>query len=336
MAHKEPKINGFLSLLKNILGLIPPAWAAFRVGAEIYNQFLKRNSLVASNTPTWISSVIEWLRNHDQWLIIVVLLFFVIVLLQRLAIAKKNVLNEIGLFTDELHRSFVHKLRDHTHRLSNIEKEIRSLDISSPTGRDQYKIRLEDEFQTLTKNVEPFLSIVSDYLSKMRKADISACVKIFSIGSNDLGGSVDNNNIVTLARCKNTAKIRKQAKNNPVVQLQRNTDFRDLSLGFKDFFGSSDLVALASNGGYESDSPNYQSNSYKSTLVVPIRYVSVELSGASANKSYNVIGFLCVDSKKTIRQWEEKESFDLDLLSFFGDLLYIYLQRFRESFQIGN
>lgn len=118
------------------------------------------------------------------------------------------------------------------------------------------------------------------------------------------------------------------------LMWDKNTDFTNLCKGQIVFFGSSDLHKITDSGQYINDSRNWEENKYTSTLVTPIRYYNNDIyNSRTRNIKPDIIGFLCIDSKDEIKEWEYSDSFELQLLAAFSDVLYVYIKEFYKCFE---
>jgi hypothetical protein len=105
--------------------------------------------------------------------------------------------------------------------------------------------------------------------------------------------------------------------------IEHNTDFNDLfqDKGRRWFFGNN-LPELAKAGGYLNTSKDWQTR-YRSTLIWPIR---CERSGDA--EAPDLLGFLCVDSKRT-RAFSEE--YDHPLGAIVADTLCPFMMRIAKS-----
>lgn len=98
-------------------------------------------------------------------------------------------------------------------------------------------------------------------------------------------------------------------------------------------FGSSNLHKIKESGQYINDSVNWKNDKYTSTLVTPIRYYNNNSNNNDTNIKSDIIGFLCIDSEDEIKEWENEDSFELQLLATFSDILYVYIKEFYRCFE---
>jgi len=167
--------------------------------------------------------------------------------------------------------------------------------------------------------------------------------------------SLDNNQIIE-TECRdsvsnNIRDNRAEGEQTP-NHLEKNTAFKDLWYGVKGasrYFLCNNLTALYRKGNYKNssfDEVGYPemlplplgakvvtnwSLSYKSTLVVPIRYIAKfdYLEGGEA--SQQLWGFLCIDSKS---RWVFDKTYCPELAGAFADALFILYSQLGEMSEI--
>lgn len=172
---------------------------------------------------------------------------------------------------------------------------------------------------------------LATYLSKYRNSTISVCVKIFKKRDRNRNDFLSEE-IVSLARSSNTEAER---VNDEKTIIGQNTDFANLCKGQIIFFASSNLYKNKESGQYINDSKNWKEKKYKSTLVTPIQYHNNNDSNNEHNRNIksDVIGFLCIDSQEEIKEWENSDSFELQFMAMFSDILYVYIKEFYKCFE---
>lgn len=154
------------------------------------------------------------------------------------------------------------------------------------------------------------------------------CVK-YIIEESAANSNVCDWEIKTLERSSNSTKARRDNDEKP-VKIGDNSDFKVIiTPGIKDTtFICSDLSdpnfkkRFYDNYGYDyrNSTDNYLDN-YKATMVVPIRHKT----GAT---TFNILGFLCVDTKKPFDKAEEGHlKFSCEYLMATADILYLYLHK---------
>lgn len=254
--------------------------------------------------------------------VIIIALITYIVKLKR-----RNMIRLIQV-VGEMHKQFVHKIRDHMHRLKKEKEKFEKRQLNSEANQMEYEDDFEREFRDLRETLQPAVDCISSILSDYLKQTICTCVKIFSV--EQLGTHLLDREVMTLVRSSNTMKKR-ISDENEFFAVIGNTDFKKLCTG-KQFYGCGDLAKEFDNGNYNNNSDNWKTK-YNSTLVVPIRYKSSSFNSKTASKKLNILGFLCIDSMNNNKQWEDPESFELQVLGMFADTMYIYLSAFADCFQ---
>lgn len=226
-----------------------------------------------------------------------------------------------------IHIKLIHDIRYKIVELENInnrlEKYAHDNDIKSI--EKDYIIELDNLKRTLCS----YIDSLSVYLSQYRDDNISVCIKLFSKRDRRRTDFL-NERIITIARSSNTKEIRTNDDNTIVGN---NTDFANLCNGQSIFFGCANLSEKESAGLYCNDSTNWEKGLYNSTLVAPIRYNAKDSKSSNNTVKPDIIGFLCIDSKKNVYEWENQDSFELQLLAIFADSLYIYIKEFYECYE---
>ncbi len=196
------------------------------------------------------------------------------------------------------------------------ERHIFSYDPKHEKNIDAISESYNFELKILQNNVKEYINELSTYLTNYRNSTISACIKIFK-RRNRNRNEFQSEEIITLARSSNTEYERNNQKQTFVGQ---NTDFTNLCNGQIIFFGSSNLNKINESGHYINDSVNWESKKYTSTLVTPIRYYNDNYGNQrNINIKSDIIGFLCIDSKDEIKEWESSDSFELQMMAVFSD-----------------
>lgn len=186
------------------------------------------------------------------------------------------------------------------------------------------------EVKILQDNLKTYIDSLSLYLSEYRNSTISVCIKIFKKRDRNRNDFLSEE-IVPLARSSNTENDRSNSRKTIIGQ---NTDFSNLCKGQIIFFASSNLHKNNESGQYINDSKNWADNKYTSTLVTPIQYHNNNSNNEhNKNIKSDVIGFLCIDSQDEIKEWENSDSFELQFMAMFSDILYVYIKEFYKCFE---
>lgn len=226
----------------------------------------------------------------------------------------------------KLHNELNHKLRNEIVKLDAVGHTVENYNHKNEKAaiNELYHHELERMYQ----NLQDCVDSLSEYISEYRGDTISVCIKLFESRDKNRE-NFDDAVVITVARSSNTREERK--KEDERSSIGRNTDFHNLCTGRIVFFGSSNLVKLSESGQYESDSENWNkvAPSYFSTIVTPIRYYNNE----NNTIKIDVIGFICIDSENEIKEWENPDSFELQMMATYSDMLYIYLNEFYSCFK---
>lgn len=235
--------------------------------------------------------------------------------------------------TEFLHRHLIHRIRNNIVELEPISLKLQKF--AKENNEDAISECYKSEFVKLSKNLKEYIDSLSHYLTKYRGETISACIKVFK--NRDRNRSeFQSEEIITLARSSNTENERNNSNNSNKTYVGQNTDFTNLCKGQIVFFGSSNLYKINESGQYINDSENWKTNKYKSTLVTPIRYNNNSNNGSNNDIKPDIIGFLCIDCKDEILEWENSDSFELQILAAFSDILYVYIKEFYNCFETNG
>lgn len=323
-------IKSLISSISELSIVILPILGAMAKLFDIDNfkNFLITHSLLPENSINFIS-------DHSTIILCLFLLLTSVIFTIHFIISiKKTSKNQLETnnnsynvtynIVNKLHNDFIHKLRDATYNL--YLKEQRIIELRKTQNTEAIKEVQERAFDSLISNLQSFVDSIADYLSEYNNKDkISVCIKIINPGQDNIADS--DKKAKTLVRSKNTKKARSRTNEN--ITLGKNTDFKHLCDGTNIWYHGVDLKTKYENGEYENEAPvkDWQSK-YNSTIVVPIRYY-INDDDILVN---DILGFLCIDSKKIVTTWDDTEPFELQYLAIFADSLYTYIKFFRRLF----
>lgn len=275
------------------------------------------------NVPSWLSLIFKFLFH---FCIVAFILGILCILIRIVYVGIKSKADSHYIkrkTTEFLHRQLIHKIRNNIVELEPLSIKLRKF--AKENNSDAISECYDNELKTLSKNLKEYVDTLSEYLTEYRGVIISICIKVFKKRDRNRS-EFQTEEIVTLARSSNTEQERNNDKKTYVGQ---NTDFTNLCKGQMIFFGSSNLNKIKESGHYINDSENWEHNKYVSTLVTPIRYNNKE----SNCIKFDIIGFLCIDSIEEISEWEKSDSFELQILAAFSDILYVYIKEFYNCFE---
>lgn len=233
-------------------------------------------------------------------LIVTILLKLLYNAIRTSALAQKKTL----ILLKMLHFKFVHDIRS---KIVEVNYLLPKRISKAQKDDEDMKIVYNKELEKLKNNIAPYVNALGDYLTSYRNKKISVCIKTFLNGSVNKQDYMDEE-IITIARSKNTKNSRNKKTYHAIVK--KNSDFIDLCYGRSSFFGKTHLKQLYNSGLYKNDSPNWWKH-YNCTLVAPIRYYNKDNENTNINIDIDVIGFLCIDCKEDILEWEKADSFEL-------------------------
>lgn len=272
----------------------------------------------------------------------IILLFFLLKLAFVLIYKNKRRNEEVIEIINCLHENYIHNMRNHVHRLEEIEEELSDCGEDTKMLERYYNI----EYRELEKVAQQCVNQVSDIMNEVMGMpsaggnSICTCIKMISIYEKDK--PISERSLITLARSYNSPRKRKQINKKDIIGA--NTDFLDLSEGYRNYYYGINLKDKFKKGEYYNSTPNF---SYESTVVVPIRFADLHSKvnvTHSDNKKRNIeinvendvdiVGYLCIDAEKVFHSWEKSQEVEaiVKILALYSDSLYIYLNAFRRTF----
>lgn len=280
-----------------------------------------------SDLPSFLVSILEFILHFCIVAFIIGLICVVIRIIYVGIKSKAEAFYIQRKITEFLHQQLIHKIRNNIVELEPLSIKLHNF--SKDNNIDAISECYNTEIITLKKNLKEYIDSLSLYLSKYRGSTISICIKVFKKRDRNRS-EFQSEEIISLARSSNTESERNNSKKTYVGQ---NTDFTNLCKGQIVFFGSSNLHKINESGQYINDSKNWEECKYTSTLVTPIRYHNNDSSNDNKYIKPDIIGFLCIDSKDEIKEWENSDCFELQILAAFSDILYVYIKEFYNCFE---
>jgi hypothetical protein len=320
MIEPDTKFNKVYSFIGNTMTIV--------------SGFLAFVSWIISEIAKYINFFPKNINNFaysflNLWTILFIIgIVLIFVRLIYVAIKSRTESNDMQRkVTKFLHQNLIHKVRN----------DIVELEILTPVlikyvndGNNDALLEFYDkELLVLKSKLKGYVDCLASYLTKYRSNEISVCIKVFKNRDRNRTKFLEEE-IITFARSSNTEKER---NNSNITTIGANTDFANLCRGQIVFFASSNLNKIEKSGQYINDSVNWKNSKYISTLVIPIRYYNNAVTNNNNNIKSDVIGFLCIDSKEEIIEWESSNSFELQLLASFADILYVYIKEFYNCFE---
>lgn len=194
----------------------------------------------------------------------------------------------------------------------------------------------------LTDTVEHFLENTLDYLTEILSTitaeKVCGCVKVI-VGEGFEKISYEEAKVKTFVRSRNSQEERKSfdVRCSSGVKISDNTDFMNIvsekRRGNDSSFYQGDLKEYAESlkkigQKYQNSTDNWE-DYYLGTIVVPIRIANKRLFYTSEEESYNILGFLCVDSLSTKAFTEEAKQRNIYLVKSYAALVYNILSKYQ-------
>ena len=183
----------------------------------------------------------------------------------------------------------------------------------------------------ITEKVMKMMDLLSRNLSEATGYKVRACIKTFDFIRD---GEIDKNRmkLITLARSGQSNVNNMISEHYNPIPLNENTDFEyifNINEGYVEervhFFIVDDLVKYSQKEEYKNSNKKWK-KSYTTTIVMPIRYLrNPSEDEEEAVPQYDIIGCLCIDSKKKNLFAIENRGFVIEYLKGIADILYVYL-----------
>lgn len=183
----------------------------------------------------------------------------------------------------------------------------------------------------ITEKVMKMMDLLSRNLSEATGYKVRACIKTFDFIRD---GEMDKNKmkLITLARSGQSNVNNMISEHYNPIPLNENTDFEyifNINEVYVEervhFFIVDDLVKYSQKEEYKNSNKKWK-KSYTTTIVMPIRYLrNPSEDEEEAVPQYDIIGCLCIDSKKKNLFAIENRGFVIEYLKGIADILYVYL-----------
>lgn len=183
--------------------------------------------------------------------------------------------------------------------------------------------RKELSFSYLTdvvnKECEEILELLCKLFQSVTGEKISACIKLIAD---------DCESTQTFYRSRNTQRNRENRVRNKNPKFAENTDFDKIINGNEEYFYVTDLKKYKQTHEYRNS--NEHIDVYNGTIVVPIK-IKNEFIHFSTEKSneYNLLGFLCVDSKSNRAFTQRQMKYNLQIMFIFANIFYMILNKYK-------
>lgn len=189
------------------------------------------------------------------------------------------------------------------------------------------KMNEDDYIKKITIDNIEIMDKLSEILSVITKHKIRSCIKLIDFTKNNESNS-DKMNIITFARNGKNARGLAEAEHKKRIKVSDNTDF-EFIFTIKEvyeehrihYFYQKNLKRFSKKNEYKNSDINWK-RKYNTTIVMPIRYLK---ESNQSEAIYDIIGFLCVDSKSAGAFEKNNLYFTVEFLKGIADIMYSYL-----------
>lgn len=262
--------------------------------------------------------------------IFIVMVAVLVMLLIRLKNVKATILKKdqyIAKRDQSISQQYYRFLHDYRNVINQMECDYKRYNLNLKLLTDTVEHLLEDALDYLTE----ILSIITE-------EKVCACVKVI-VGEGFEQISYEEAKVKTFVRSHNSQEERKSfdVRFSGGVKISDNTDFMNIvsekRRGNDSSFYQGDLKEYAKSlqrigQKYKNSTDNWD-DYYLGTIVVPIRIANKRLFYTSEEESYNILGFLCVDSLSTKAFTEKAKQRNIYLVKSYAALIYNILSKYQ-------
>lgn len=186
--------------------------------------------------------------------------------------------------------------------------------------------KIKDSLRSLLDSLEHIMEIDTG-------REVAACIKLILPSEEEL--DLDNARVQTFVRSTKSTPSRSvnDVNRSRPDLIKDNTDFSQIFTEDLDAFYQGDLIEyekkLAAVQRHYMNTHIDWRDHYRGTIVVPIRIQHRFLHFTKKNNSYQVIGFLCVDSMFTDAFLPRQERENTAFLQAYASLAYILLNKYQ-------
>ncbi len=211
----------------------------------------------------------------------------------------------------------------------NIRDEIADIDSSFDTVEDEKELN-----KAITLISKRIVDKLSDILAATTGCKIRACIKYFDKCYYE--ADISKMKIVTLCRSNMSVhdSIHEQKEK---ININNNTDFKYIVCKKGSYFAHGNLQKFKKSkkdDEYENSNNDWK-KLYNATIVCPIRL----LVDNEENDYYDLIGFLCVDTKNVKAFQGEIGDVCVDFVKAVSDILYVFYNKcleYKDIIQMGE
>lgn len=262
--------------------------------------------------------------SPQKWIYITITLLALLNVIQFLRIRKYRYIstNQMEKTSDSYHH-FLHEARN---LYFDIMHSYKKKTLTTSGLSEIYK-----------EHLRALLDQLCIIMNALTERKISACIKLISYGDDEEVIDADKAKLVTFCRSANSNTDRENyEKHGHEILMKDNTDFWEIVSkdSDKDYFYQGNLEKYAKEmqklgKRYRNTNENW-AEYYKGTIVVPIRIEFKKLYHLKKDDDeFHIIGFICVDSPSADAFTEKQETYNVDTVKAFADMIYILLGQYR-------
>lgn len=287
-----------------------------------------------------IVGIVQLVKGQSLFVILFIIGFVIFTIVSITLFSLRNVQKSFAIKTKKDYDNFIEKTSNITHNLLHrVRNSIYYMENAFTCKKFD---NVKDFEQYVTMEFLQLVDSLANGLKDILDTDIRACIKCLkytALNEED----INKMNLVTFARSglRNIDEIM-QEHLQPIV-LEENSDFLDIVNNEKNsrqrqYFYEKNLKEydkrLRKEGKKYRNSNDSWESDYITTIVCPIRLKRRTGNTDDSMLEYDLIGFLCVDSLDENAFCGECSDFCFDLLKGLADILYVYLDRFIEYYDV--
>lgn len=303
-----PIVN-FISCVSGVIGILN--W--------ISSLLNKLSSETLENIPlmNWIKKIDESGMFDFISGVFIVLLFF------KCCVYYRDGRNRLYEFSEAFHSL--------THNYRNLEFRIKK-------NIEGYTAETKDIVMWTKQYTTEILDSLCEILSSVVKQPVYGCVKMIDAFEENSMSDIDQATVSIYSRSRNTPESRRNTNMLSRDYIHDNTDFMELMdhNNIRNQFYQSNLLEYdkklrQDDHEYKNSSKNWQEK-YLSTVVVPIQ-LSNRYRNVPKNAAYAVVGFLCLDAKRS-NTFKRKHKVPIcNIVKCYADLLYCVFSLYKDSLE---
>lgn len=302
-------------------------------GESIFIKMVIAGTTLLTAITNLVIAIINLSKGLTFGFVMALVLFFVFAIVSVIAFALIKAKKNFNLKTVDAYNKIIDNISNVTHTLLH---RVRDSIYYMESAYDNKEFRSAIEFEEfVTIQVLQLMDALAQELSKLAECPVRTCIKsIYYAPMHD--EEISKGKIITFARSGLINIDDIMYEHTQPISIEENTDFlkivtNEKNTRQKQFFFEKNLVEydkkLRENEDEYRNTNNAWKDDYITTIVCPIRLKRRESENGEI-QYYDLVGFLCADSKDEKAFDKETQSFCLDIMKGIADILYVYLDRF--------